>query len=411
MKRQGDLEWYLKRIGAKHGLEVRVVSLDLGYGADLDDPKLVDRLVQQARLGKFGGLHNGSPCSTWSRVRFVPGGPPPLRTRESPWGKPGNTQKEQEHTDQHSRLWRNSMKILEAVGTYGGPVSNEHPKDPGKHPYPSTWNLSEMKRIERKVGMERVIFPQCMWGLTSRKDTCISATLDGLQELDVLGNGRCCHKSHDFLMGLDEHGNFKTRRAQTYPPELCEKLAELYVRTWMRKTEIGQWVNKEEFGEEEEEKEDAEDPEYQLGERVPSPEVAEHWDKLQRWKEEARWVWKKEEHNNVLEARAGLISAKMSTMRKEQWGKKHLLISDSQVTIGVFGKGRSSKSVLNLLARRLAALAISTSSKFFWRYIRTHRNHADGPSRGEPLGVAKKDQEKDLQELKLPDFFYQKTRG
>ena len=245
-------------------------------------------------------------------------------------------------------------------------------------------------------------------GDVSRKDTCISATLKGIQELDVLGNGRCCHQTHDYLFGLDEHGNFKTRQAQTYPAPLCEKIAELYVRNWKENSGIGQWINVEDF---EEGVEEQDDTEYDLGERVPSPEVGNHWDPLARWQEEARWAWKLEEHNNVLEARAGLVSAKLATMSQQHWGKRHLLISDSQVTIGVFGKGRSSSRQLNLLARRLAALVISTGSKFYWRYIRTHRNHADGPSRGEPLGVAEKTQGEMISSGKLSTIFHEKTKG
>ena len=256
--------------------------------------------------------------------------------------------------------------------------------------------------------MERVIFPQCMWGQVYRKDTCISSNVRGIQELDKLGNGSCCHKTHDSLFGRDEFGNFKTREAQTYPAPMCEKIAELFVRNWKERQDIGQWINIEEF---EQEDDGVEDPDYDMGERVPSPEVGNQWDPLARWTEEARWGWKVEEHNNVLEARAGLISAKMATMTKEHWGKRHFLISDSQVTIGVYGKGRSSKRSLNLLARRLAALAIATGSKFYWRYIRTHRNHADGPSRGEPLGVAPKQPGEVVSKERLASVFYEKTRG
>ena len=150
MKRQGDLEWYLVRLGAKAGYEVKVISIDLAYGVDLADKERIDRLVQLARKGRFGGFHNGAPCSTWSRVRFLDGGPPPLRTRASPWGRPCNSRAQQEHTDLHSLLWRNSMRVLEAVALSGGVVTNEHPRDPGRDPFPSTWNLPEMRRIERE---------------------------------------------------------------------------------------------------------------------------------------------------------------------------------------------------------------------------------------------------------------------
>ena len=307
------------------------------------------------------------------------------------------------------------MSVLESIAGAGGLISNEHPKDPARDPYPSTWNLSEMKRIEAKFHLKRVVFPQCMWGQVSRKDTCISSNLEGIQELDVLGNGRCCHKSHDYLFGLDENGNFKTRQAQTYPSQLCEKIAQLYVRNWESRLDIGEYVDVDEFGKEETEEEsllgtDQED-QYCLGERVPAPEVGRTWDNLARWKEEARWVWKLEEHNNILEARAGVISAKRATMTREHWNKRHLLISDSQVAIGVFGKGRSSAKSLNMLARRLASIALATGSRFYWRYIRTHRNHADGPSRGEPLGVAPKTSSAEEMVSGLTDFFYKHTKG
>ena len=177
------------------------------------------------------------------------------------------------------------------------------------------------------------------------------------------------------------------------------------------RSDIGEYVDFEEFGEEETEEDSSLEMEYGLGERVPAPEVGRNWDSLSRWKEEARWVWKLEEHNNVLEARAGVISARKATMTKDHWNKRHLLISDSQVAIGVFGKGRSSSRSLNILARRLASIALATGSKFYWRYIRTHRNHADGPSRGVDLGVAPKTSSTEEMVSGLTDFFYKHTKG
>ena len=85
-------------------------------------------------------------------------------------------------------------------------------------------------------------------------------------------------------------------------------------------------------------------------------------------------------------------------------------------TIGTFAKGRSSVGVLNTLYRRVAALSFACRVKFYWRYIRTHRNHADVPSRGHPLGVAPKEDApitpvpaaEDWK--KLPEFFHRTTR-
>ena len=115
----------------------------------------------------------------------------------------------------------------------------------------------------------------------------------------------------------------------------------------------------------------------------------------------------------ILEARAGLVSAKIASSKSANWDTRNVIISDSQVTIGVYAKGRSSRLQLNMLARRMAAINMATGMRFYWRYMRTHRNHADGPSRGYPLGVAPKEEEKRVAKSwkELPDFFYTKTRG
>jgi len=302
------------------------------------------------------------------------------------------------------------MRVVEAVGESGSPVSNEHPKDPGKHPFPSTWALSRMKQVEKKLGMERVEFPQCIWGSPAEKQTCISCTLEGSQELDHYGDGKCRCAMHMKLGGKDEKGQFRTRVTQSYPPGLCQKLAELYIRTWMSGKGCHELMNIEEWREQQEIKEIEEElEEPSLGEKVPCPEVAGCWDELERWTETARWTWDLEEHNNVLEARAAAISAKLASADSADWERRHLIISDSQVVIGVLSKGRSSKVQLNRLARKIAAISIATGCKFYWRYVRTHRNHADGPSRGFPLGVAPKEEEKKWWEL--PDFFYKTTKG
>ncbi len=84
LRRDGDIETCLKKLGAEEGFYVVTESLDLAYGDDLGLSEVDDRVVHLARERKYSGVHNGAPCSTWSRVRFVPGGPPPLRLRSHP---------------------------------------------------------------------------------------------------------------------------------------------------------------------------------------------------------------------------------------------------------------------------------------------------------------------------------------
>ena len=101
--------------------------------------------------------------------------------------------------------------------------------------------------------------------------------------------------------------------------------------------------------------------------------------------------WSRAEHNNVLELRTAVRAAKVLGRDASSWDRRALLISGSQAAVGALAKGRSSRRVFNLLCRRQASLALGLGLRFYWRYVRTHRNVADGPSRGYGLGVAPKE--------------------
>ena len=65
-----------------------------------------------------------------------------------------------------------------------------------------------------------------------------------------------------------------------------------------------------------------------------------------------------------------------------------LLISDSMVAIGCLAKGRSPSWALLRLARMSAAVVLTCGLNPYYRSVESKRNHADGPSRGLPVGVA-----------------------
>ena len=72
----------------------------------------------------------------------------------------------------------------------------------------------------------------------------------------------------------------------------------------------------------------------------------------------------------------------------KSWDSRVLFISDSMVAIGCLAKGRSPSWVLLRLARMAAAVVLTCGLKPYYRYVQSKRNHADGPSRGFPVGVA-----------------------
>jgi hypothetical protein len=158
----------------------------------------------------------------------------------------------------------------------------------------------------------------------------------------------------------------------------------------------------------------------ELGEKVAVPEIGTNWDPVSRWKLELAWTWREsEEHNNILEARTAVAAFCRVAEHPQNWGCRVMCFSDSQVTIGALSKGRSSVPVINRLARRMAALTLGTRIKPYLRYVRTHRNNADGPSRGAGLGyldqskaVVSEEKSGDTGRWdELPDAFYLKTSG
>ena len=124
-----------------------------------------------------------------------------------------------------------------------------------------------------------------------------------------------------------------------------------------------------------------------------APPVGPNWDDKGRWRVVVTVDWQHNEHNNVTEARTALLAIRRQARRMGAWGHRVLVIGDSQVTIGVLAKGRSSSWGLLRQCRKLAALHLGLGITLVMRYIPTDRNLADGPSRGWRIGVAPKSSE------------------
>ena len=110
---------------------------------------------------------------------------------------------------------------------------SEHLEDPGVFPFPSLWATEEMQGVERRTNARRTLLDQCMLGGRTQKATCISNTLDGFHEEfhELRCDGQ--HK-HQSSVGFDADGNFRTRKLQTYPSELCRRLARAVIRSFCR---------------------------------------------------------------------------------------------------------------------------------------------------------------------------------
>ena len=80
-----------------------------------------------------------------------------------------------------------------------------------------------------------------------------------------------------------------------------------------------------------------------------------------------------------------------------------MVFTDPQAVLGAPAKGRSSRRMMNVVARRVVAEVLATSVKVYWRYVRAHRNWADAPSRGKAMGVLGESKE---QTALPPEFLF-----
>jgi hypothetical protein len=104
------------------------------------------------------------------------------------------------------------------------------------------------------------------------------------------------------------------------------------------------------------------------------------------------WTWKicrswpyahklGKEHINALELRALLHALQGRTRSPTNIRTKYFHFLESQVCLGVVGKGRSASRKLAPILRRLSALLLVTGSSLFCGYVKTDQNPADRPSR------------------------------
>ena len=128
-RREGDLEDELTTAFVAEGSMCIVTLVDIGFGMehDLTNSANLDRYLAQVKAGVFDGIHAGPPCALWSRVRFLPRGPPPVRSRSEPWGLRNLSKDMQQRVDLSNSMVLAAISLVEAVILAGGSGTIEHP--------------------------------------------------------------------------------------------------------------------------------------------------------------------------------------------------------------------------------------------------------------------------------------------
>ena len=103
-----------------YGFEVRSYDVADGISGDISDDSIWNPLAAEISAGRFCGVFASPPCSTFSRARSLPGGPPPLRGPNGGerYGLASNTPKDKERVREANLLAERCSFAIRTIGTY-----------------------------------------------------------------------------------------------------------------------------------------------------------------------------------------------------------------------------------------------------------------------------------------------------
>ena len=204
-----------------------VLEWDIRHSQHLDLCKQkMQRLIKAAvRARILWAIHLGTPCSSFSRARDRPGGPPPLRSNQEPWGKNDlKSARDRAKVRVGNILAKFSFCIFGLCHRMQLPVTLENPHTS------RLWILPICQNLMKRSSITFAYTDFCMDGTPWRKRTGILAS--GVQ-CDMFirhckGTNGCCMRTkqkHMHLCGSNAQGVFYTLIAEPYPRALCNRWA------------------------------------------------------------------------------------------------------------------------------------------------------------------------------------------
>ena len=178
--------------------------------------------------GHFDGFHSGFPFfSSFSRARFRPGGPPPVRDRQHLRGRPSNSRVQQLEGERGTLLATRSAAVVRAIQLGGKKrglrctATLENPADPIIDPFPSAWLLPALASVIVEPDAVQAVHNICCFGPPRWKEQRWVGFLPGLEKFVK----RCCCK----VPHVPLFSKADTQAAASYPPQLCEAYAKLWL--------------------------------------------------------------------------------------------------------------------------------------------------------------------------------------
>lgn len=188
------------------------------------------------RSGLVKSVHLGMPCNSFSHARDRRPGPPPLRSDEHPMGLDSLRPSDELKVREGNMFLRFCCQVCHLCILLHIPFILENPATS------RAWLCPPLQAVMRKKGVSFVDVDYCAFGTRWRKRTRFlfyGVDLSHLAVYKCQGSKRgVCKFSglpHLALMGVNEAGQFMTKVAEPYPPQLCVLIARALL-DWHTKT-------------------------------------------------------------------------------------------------------------------------------------------------------------------------------
>ena len=206
-------------------------------------------------------------CNSYSRLRWrpAPNLPGPVRSRQHPYGLPGNGEKEQAEADLGTILMCRSIEACKAMAEtndeYKVPafytMENPPPSSAGDSQHIAAWEMPEMvKFIESRAEFRKAFFHTCRFqqnvpvGKRMKKPQMFGGNLNGLASLGRMCN--CGDAGHVEVVGKEkskksgEYGNTLrnyVRRTPSLPWTTSRRWRGLSFGMQGRKSRGSTWIS------------------------------------------------------------------------------------------------------------------------------------------------------------------------
>lgn len=213
---------------SQHGFLAIAYDIDYSSNCDLLQPHVVDDVLAflTQHSNSVALVWMGTPCSSWSRARKHDGGPRPLRDDSANLlGFHDIPKKDQVKVQIGNQLLSVSAKIARHCMHLGISFVIENP-------YSSRIWLTEQMRSLVAAGASFGRTDFCGFKTPWRKATGFMfwqfPELPTIFKTCLTQNGRCSFsgRRHIILSGIDSQGVWLTRRAQPYPKDMCDAIAQ-----------------------------------------------------------------------------------------------------------------------------------------------------------------------------------------